>query len=234
MATFHPRRGSDEGRRVALPAATSGSGGGDRTLGPDEEKMLRLVSDDDPVADELFCQKAVERLVLAGKLEEALHFADASLPNGAPDFLLRLLVEKAQDKSTIWQHIVRITDPDVAAHMVLRHLQAWPLDVCLELLGMCRDRVSPSAPTAEEVERQYRQLSALRDVLQVRYSELRPCAHVTVVLRSNLECVCRLTARLIGGGRGKTWRRRAENSRRPSRSPSWSCASGSSRGSSHT
>jgi hypothetical protein len=87
---------------------------------------------------------------------------------GAPDFLLRLLVEKAQDKSTIWQHIVRITDPDVAAHMVLRHLQAWPLEVCLELLGMCRDRVSPSAPTAEEVERQYRQLSALRDVLQVR------------------------------------------------------------------
>ncbi|ELR12580.1 uncharacterized protein ACA1_318870, partial [Acanthamoeba castellanii str. Neff] len=147
MATFHPRRGSDGVRRVdSLPSGSAG----DRNLGPDEEKMLRLVAEDDPVADEHFCQKAVERLVLAGKLEEALHFADASLPNGAPDFLLRLLVEKAQDKSTIWQHI------------------AWPLEVCLELLGMCRDRVSPSAPTAEEVERQYRQLSALRDVLQVR------------------------------------------------------------------
>jgi hypothetical protein len=97
--------------------------------------------------------------------------------------LLRLLVEKAQDKSTIWQHIVRITDPDVAAHMVLRHLQAWPLEVCLELLGMCRDRVSPSAPTAEEVERQYRQLSALRDVLQVRVVRVRSCRVVCVVCR---------------------------------------------------
>jgi len=135
---------------------------------------------------------------------------------GAPDFLLRLLVEKAQDKSTIWQHIVRITDPDVAAHMVLRHLQAWPLEVCLELLGMCRDRVSPSAPTAEEVERQYRQLSALRDVLQVRVVRVRLCRVVCVVrvavlvnVRADrMMCVvCRVSCCQVEGAsnRWRTW-----------------------------
>jgi len=97
MATFHPRRGSDGVRRVdSLPSGSAG----DRNLGPDEEKMLRLVAEDDPVADEHFCQKAVERLVLAGKLEEALHFADASLPNGTTFlassllFILMLIIRK--------------------------------------------------------------------------------------------------------------------------------------------
>ena len=91
MATFHPRRGSDGVRRVdSLPSGSAG----DRNLGPDEEKMLRLVAEDDPVADEHFCQKAVERLVLAGKLEEALHFADASLPNGTTFLAFPLLFIK--------------------------------------------------------------------------------------------------------------------------------------------
>lgn len=122
---------------------------------------------------------------------------------GAPDFLLRLIIEKTQDKSTIWQHIVRITDPDVAAHMVLRHLSAWPLDVCLELLGMCRDRVLPSAPTAEEVERQYRQLSALRDVLEVDIAHLATNAQTSPFVR--------LKEQQAGGAPGKILRKHAES-----------------------
>lgn len=83
MATFHrsgshERLASDRGKPATPLSAT-----GDHTLGPEEEKLLRLVAEDDPVADEIFCQKAIERLVLAGKLEEALQFADATLPNGA-------------------------------------------------------------------------------------------------------------------------------------------------------
>lgn len=81
IATFH--RGSREHPSTNPQESTSNvSSTRDRPLGPEEEKFFRLVAEDDPVADELFCHKAVERLVLAGKLEEALHFADSSLPNG--------------------------------------------------------------------------------------------------------------------------------------------------------
>lgn len=76
-------------------------------------------------------------------------------------------MEKAEDKATVWPHIVRIADSEIAAHMVLQYLEAWPLDVCLELLGMCRDRLSPMSAAVEDIGRQHKQLSVLRDVLQV-------------------------------------------------------------------
>jgi len=69
---------SEPGDNVAVPLGSSD----ERLLGTEEGKFLRLVAEDDPVADEHFCYKAVERLALAGKLEEALNLADAALPTG--------------------------------------------------------------------------------------------------------------------------------------------------------
>ena len=48
--------------------------------------------------------------MLEGKLEQALEFADTTLPDGSPDFLLRLLVDRAEDKSIVSHLIVRIRD----------------------------------------------------------------------------------------------------------------------------
>jgi hypothetical protein len=74
-----------------------------------------------------------------------LEIADKHL-DGAPDTLLHLLVECKSDKSAVWLFIRRIRDKQLAATLVLKHLANWDVNVCLDLLFMCKCHLSIGAP----------------------------------------------------------------------------------------
>ncbi|XP_038897971.1 uncharacterized protein LOC120085832 isoform X2 [Benincasa hispida] len=98
-------------------------------------------------------QKAVERLIDDGQLMDALAISDRFLRNGASDWLLKLLIERDEERdsifrqsqhhgnpgvwSTSWQYCLRLKDKQLAARLALKYMHRWELDAALNVLTMC-------------------------------------------------------------------------------------------------
>lgn len=97
----------------------------------DQKFLDTIFSEDDIRQEQEFYSTLLDKMVLAGAHEEAIRLADVTMPLGAPDFLLRLVVERAEDKTRVTEYLLRMQDKKQSATLVLQHLNAWPLDVAL-------------------------------------------------------------------------------------------------------
>ncbi|KAL5729310.1 hypothetical protein ACHQM5_002282 [Ranunculus cassubicifolius] len=106
-------------------------------------------------------EKAVERLILEGKLTDALALSDRCLRDGASDQLLQLLVEHGEENhsgsgvhsiwSSCWKYCLRLKDKQLAAKLSLKYLHRWDLDAALDVLTMCSCHLHESDPIKNEV-----------------------------------------------------------------------------------
>ncbi|KAL0553274.1 hypothetical protein IC582_007163 [Cucumis melo] len=112
-------------------------------------------------------QKAVERLIDDGQLMDALAISDRFLRNGASDSLLKLLIEREEERdsifrqsqhhgnpgvwSTSWQYCLRLKDKQLAARLALKYMHRWELDAALNVLTMCNCHLPQSDPLRNQV-----------------------------------------------------------------------------------
>ncbi len=91
------------------------------SLTADEQKYVELLSQEDIQGEQEFYLKVLQKLVLGGELEQALRFIDSehtaaiinnldvpSADGNQLDFYLHLLIDKMEDKGSIWQYIPRV------------------------------------------------------------------------------------------------------------------------------
>ncbi|GAB4854205.1 hypothetical protein Ancab_022789 [Ancistrocladus abbreviatus] len=112
-------------------------------------------------------EKAVERLIEEGNLMDALALSDRFLCHGASDRLLKLLIERSEEKhstsrslpgyggqsiwSNSWQYCLRLKDKQLAARLALKYLHRWELDAALDVLTMCSCHLPEIDPITDEV-----------------------------------------------------------------------------------
>jgi len=136
-------------------------------LEAEQQELYELISQEQD-CDQEFYDKMVRKLVLQGKLNEALEVADSYLPDGASDFLLHMLIEKAEDKSTTWQLVMRLRDKELAAQFVFTWLESWDdIEVCIDLLFMLKCHLPERSETRVRTDDLYEEMRLFRDVLRV-------------------------------------------------------------------
>jgi zinc finger FYVE domain-containing protein 26 len=107
------------------------------------------------------------RLIIEGKLTDALAVSDRCLRNGASDRLLQLLIEQKEDRnlgrgqihaygshnlgSDTWQYCLRLRDKKIAVQLALKYLRSWDLDAASNVLTMCMCHLPQSDPMWSEV-----------------------------------------------------------------------------------
>ncbi|KAK3161162.1 hypothetical protein QOZ80_1BG0073090 [Eleusine coracana subsp. coracana] len=112
-------------------------------------------------------EKAVERLINEGKLDDALAVSDRCLRNGASDKLLHLLIEQKEERSLVsgeahthgsrnfgsdtWQHCLRLRDKKLASQLALKYLRSWDLDAANNVLTMCICHLFENDPLRSKV-----------------------------------------------------------------------------------
>ncbi|XP_078432242.1 zinc finger FYVE domain protein isoform X2 [Wolffia australiana] len=125
-------------------------------------------------------EKAVERLIDRGKLVDALALSDRFLRCGASDRLLKLLIERGEVNTPIfeipqgstqtsaddsWQYCLRLKDKELAARLALKNLHRWGLDAGLEVLLMCSCHLPPDCRIRTEVLQRRHALLRYKSVL---------------------------------------------------------------------
>jgi len=115
-------------------------------------------------AQEVVFTKVFDKLVQDRKLPEALLLVDTYLTFPAPDFLLTSLAEKHSLSS--WRYLIRVRDKRLAATLVLKWLRLWPLDVCLDLLSMCKYHLVDDKALHAQVSEQYTRYKLYEAVLK--------------------------------------------------------------------
>lgn len=83
----------------------------------------------DDMMDEKYYEAVITKLISTENLNQALHYADKGLPQGAPDFLLTLYADHCKNKAQIYEIIMRIRDKKSAYFMVSRYLTNWNLEI---------------------------------------------------------------------------------------------------------
>jgi hypothetical protein len=116
-------------------------------------------------AQEQVYAKMFDKLILQRKFLEALLLVDTYLTFPAPDFLLTSLAEKQSLSS--WKYLIRVRDKKLAASLVLKWLRLWPLDVCLDLLSMCKYHVVDDKDLLNQITEQYTRYKLYEVVLKV-------------------------------------------------------------------
>ncbi|KAL6058640.1 Nuclear pore complex protein Nup85 [Balamuthia mandrillaris] len=115
-----------------------------RRLSPEEESYFHLLcteEEETSLGESCFAELTLEKLIENGQLEQALEFADTTLPDGAPDSLLKRLIESSEDKTAAWAHVIRLRDIRLATQFVLVHLKSWDIGICIDVLNMCKCRL---------------------------------------------------------------------------------------------
>lgn len=93
--------------------------------------------------------KAVEKLEKTGHFQKALELADAALPTGAPDSLLRKLIDSTQDKQLAAEYLLRMSNKTEAAQLALALVPHWEIPTIMQVLFMCDCHLSKEAALME-------------------------------------------------------------------------------------
>eukprot|EP01125_Pyxidicula_operculata_P020500 TRINITY_DN7594_c0_g1_i1.p1 TRINITY_DN7594_c0_g1~~TRINITY_DN7594_c0_g1_i1.p1 ORF type:complete len:2393 (+),score=520.52 TRINITY_DN7594_c0_g1_i1:11-7189(+) len=101
-----------------------------------EPHYISIFQEDNITGDETFFQKVLDKMILVGELVKSSQLADMTLINGTPDFILRIIVEKSDNKSFVWKYILRISDKLEVAKLTLRYLNHWELNTAQDMLRM--------------------------------------------------------------------------------------------------
>jgi len=174
----------DVDHRFAFPVS--------RKFTKEEEHYFLLIGKEGPAYEKEFCEKVLDCLYLCGEPEQALEFADTTLTDGAPDVLLRLLVDRAKNKSEVWHHIIRIRDTEAAANVVLTHLSEWDIDICIELLSMCKYRLGNNGGGMnKKIIQLYDQMKAFKEVLTVDSIRWKNWQELSIVCENSPSIVVR-------------------------------------------
>jgi hypothetical protein len=122
--------------------------------GEDQRALdLLLVKGD----DQGFYQRAVDKLVRSGRLDEALELADRTTDEGAPDYLLKLIIERlrsADNHARALPLVARLKDKGLAAELLLSSLEFCTADIARDLLFMLQASLPRSDPRLPVVEAQ--------------------------------------------------------------------------------
>jgi zinc finger FYVE domain-containing protein 26 len=139
-----------------------------RELSREEQQQLELIVQENFRCEEYFFKTVVvDLLQKAGKLEQALSFVDDFVdPLGGSDFLLRQIIESCSDKANAWKYILRIRDKEVAAGLVMKWINLWNVEICLDLLDMCKCQLQGETPIKQTVTVLFTQMSLYRDILR--------------------------------------------------------------------
>lgn len=127
-------------------------------------------------------EEAVERLIVEGKLLDALALSDRCLRDGASDRLLQLLIERGEEGhlnsgqlhgfgahrnlwSDSWQYCIRLRDKRLAATLAIKYLHRWELDAAMDILTMCSCHLVQGDPLRSEVLRMKQALQKYNHIL---------------------------------------------------------------------
>lgn len=75
----------------------------------------------------------MQKLIDLGDFENALRISGRglNLQHRTPDFLLKIYVEKEQDKSNSYIYISRLKDKDLAANLIFEQMESWDINQCM-------------------------------------------------------------------------------------------------------
>eukprot|EP01088_Endostelium_zonatum_P017284 TRINITY_DN5017_c0_g1_i1.p1 TRINITY_DN5017_c0_g1~~TRINITY_DN5017_c0_g1_i1.p1 ORF type:complete len:2070 (+),score=517.04 TRINITY_DN5017_c0_g1_i1:625-6210(+) len=130
-------------------------------LNKDQTKYYGLLMTSDDVKTQSTAKEAIlEKLIGAGRLREALEFADDNFDEGAPDSLLKIIIEREAEERfhddaelgriPVWNHIIRLKDARMGAVYVLKFLNRWDIAVCIDMLSMCKYRLVAASAEANQ------------------------------------------------------------------------------------
>ncbi|MCO5611281.1 hypothetical protein L7F22_065533 [Adiantum nelumboides] len=111
--------------------------------------------------NESIYEDTVNRLLEEGKMVDALALADRYLRGGAPDYLLRLLIENTdggaartghwQSNNMTWQYCIRLRDKKLATSLAVKHFRSWDLESAIDVLTMCSCHLNDTDSLRDEV-----------------------------------------------------------------------------------
>ncbi|EGG14850.1 hypothetical protein DFA_10723 [Cavenderia fasciculata] len=81
-----------------------------------------------------FYYKIIQQLISCNQLEKALKIADEFLEDGAPDWLLNLLVQRSNDKLSNYRYIRRIRDKKQARQLIKDLYHFWDVSTCIDMV----------------------------------------------------------------------------------------------------
>lgn len=114
---------------------------------------------------EVIYNRIFQSLLSSNKPAEALKLADRHLSSPPPDSLLVDLADKQPRAAS--PYLVRIRDKQVLGGLVLQWLPVWPLEVCVDLLFLCRCHPSDDAEQNAEIERTYQRFKLFGEILRL-------------------------------------------------------------------
>ena len=78
--------------------------------------------------------RLVDQLLVEGAYDDALALANATLPGGAPDTVLRAFIKYSADMPAVAAAVLQLRDKAAAAVVVLEHIKQWDIDTGVDLL----------------------------------------------------------------------------------------------------
>lgn len=137
--------------------------------------------------------KAVEKLERAGHLQKALELADASLPMGAPDSLLRKLIDTTTDKLQASEYLLRMSNKVEAAQLSLALVPHWDIPTILQVLFMCDCHLSKEVSLIESQQQGDAQLKRKTEIstalgkVRDTYDRVQRYAEILDVAKDDLQ-----------------------------------------------
>ena len=131
--------------------------------------------------------KVVEKLERSGYLQKALQLADASLPNGAPDSLLKKLIASTDNPHSAAEYILRMNNKTDAAQLALSLVSRWDIPTIMQVLFMCECHLSrlPSASSANDASQS--DSKVVLDRVRDMYDRVQRYAEVLEVVKDDVQ-----------------------------------------------
>ncbi|KAF2070635.1 hypothetical protein CYY_008045 [Polysphondylium violaceum] len=110
----------------------------------DSNDYKRLIQNSESIhQQQTFFFKVIQYFVSNGKLMDALKIADEYLEQGAPDWLLKLLVFK--DKPQGYKYIRRMKDKEKAINLVMELYWYWDISISIDMVLICKSFLTDNA-----------------------------------------------------------------------------------------
>ncbi|GAM26377.1 hypothetical protein SAMD00019534_095520 [Acytostelium subglobosum LB1] len=127
---------------------------------PDSATQFNLIQNCESVQQQqTFFFKIIQHFVDNGQLSDAINIADEALEEGAPDWLLRLMVMK--DNTQGYKYIRRMKDREKVLGLVMEFNHNWDVATAIDMFVICRSFISAGELTVSS-----QQLAEITHLLQ--------------------------------------------------------------------
>lgn len=137
--------------------------------------------------EEAMYTRAVDQLEKSGHLLKALQLADASLPKGAPDSLLKKIIASTEDKSQVADYILRMSDKIEASQLALSLVPSWSIPTIMQVLFMSECHLTSSLALETAGGAKHSAIGAMLEKVRDMYERVQRYAEVLEVVQNDVQ-----------------------------------------------